>query len=145
MFPVRYPGKPTLPKLGFATAEVAEEPTRAEIQGKSIGSSEEARVATALDKLGFSYIYQYQILDIRGVKGAYVVDFLALTVPLSTPVEVFGNYWHRGQMSGDDDYRLRQIEQHFQSNANEVVIIWGNEVMTQDDAHAIVRRKVGRA
>src|SRR3990172_5817987 len=116
----------------------------AEIQGHS-ASTEEARVATSLGKLKHSYIFQYQVFDIPGVRGAYVVDFLVTsTVPLSTPVEVQGEYWHKGQMGSEDQFRLAQIEDYFRGEANPVVIIWGNEAMTQDDASAVVQRKIGR-
>ena len=137
---------PSLPKLSVFQPEVAGEEERTEIQGQSVQSREEARVATALDKLGHQYFYQFQILDMQGVQGAYVIDFLITsTVPMSTPLEVYGNYWHRGQLGSEDQYRLSQIEDHFKGQANEVVIIWGNEATTQEDANSVVESKVGRA
>ena len=146
-FPVQTPVAPSLPKLSvFQPGDEEESVERTEIQGQSVGSREEARVATALDKLGHRYFYQFRILDMKGVRGAYIIDFLVLsTVPLSTPVEVYGAYWHRGQLGSEDQFRLAQIEDHFRGEANDVVIIWGNEVQTQDDANAVVQRKIGPA
>ena len=117
----------------------------AEIQGHS-ASTEEARVATSLDKFKHSYIFQYQVFDIPGVRGAYVVDFLVTsTVPLSTPVEVQGEFWHRGQMGSEDQFRLAMVEDHFRGEANPVVVLWGAELQTQEESDQIVRRKIGPA
>lgn len=145
-FAVQPLAKPSLPKLSVFQPGGEEEVERTEIQGQSAGSREEARVATALDKAGHRYIYQYRILDMRGVRGAYVIDFLVVsTVPLSTPIEVYGAYWHRGQLGSEDQFRLAQIEDYFRGEANDVVVIWGNEVATQEDANAVVQRKIGPA
>lgn len=112
-FPVSYSSKPNIPKQGLPSPETQPD-ERVIIQGRSAGSKEEARVANGLEKLKHSYIYQYQILDIQGVRGAYVVDFLVTsTVPMSTPLEVFGEYWHKGQMNSQEQFRLIQIEDHF--------------------------------
>ena len=117
----------------------------AEVQGKS-ASAEEGRVAQALDKLGHSYDFQYQVFTITGVKGAYVLDFLVFTtVPFSTPLEVLGEYWHSGEMGRDDQLRMERIEFELGPNINETVMIWGSEAQTQEDTDEVVRRKVGRA
>ena len=117
----------------------------ASVQGKS-ASAEEGRVAQALDKLKHNYIFQYQVFNITGVKGSFVLDFLILsTVPFSTPVEVFGEYWHSGDITREDQLRIEQIEFELGPNINETQIIWGNEAQTQEDTEEVVRRKVGRA
>ena len=111
------------------------------IQPANIG---EARVATSLDRLRHRYIYQFQILDIKGVRGAYRIDFLVLTTaPLSTPLEVFGEYWHEGRMGDQDQFRIAQIEQHFRGKALPVVVVFGSEIQNQEDTDDVIRRKVG--
>jgi hypothetical protein len=117
----------------------------AEIQGKT-ASAEEGRVALALDKLKHQYIFQYQVFTITGVKGSFVLDFLVLTtVPFSTPLEVFGEYWHSANITREDQLRLERIEFELGPNINETQIVWGSEAQTQEDADEVVRRKVGRA
>ena len=117
----------------------------AEVQGKT-ASAEEGRVAQALDKLKHNYIFQYQVFSITGVKGSFVLDFLVLsTVPFSTPVEVFGEYYHSGDITREDQLRIERIEFELGPNINETQIIWGSEAQTQEDTEEVVRRKVGRA
>lgn len=116
------------------------------IQGRQADSQGEAWIATALDRLGHRYIYQYRILDIPNVAGAFEIDFLVLsTVPFSTPLEFFGEYWHEGRMGADDRLRLSLIEQHFRGRANEVIVIWGREAQTEEDVQDVVLKKVGPA
>ena len=103
-------------------------------------------MATALDKLKHSYNFQHQIFNITGVKGSYVLDFLVFTtVPFSTPLEVFGEFWHSANITREDQLRLQRIEFELGHNINETVIVWGNEAQTQEDADEVVRRKIGRS
>lgn len=117
----------------------------AEVQGKT-ASAEEERVAIALDKLKHSYNFQHQIFNITGVKGSYVLDFLVFTtVPFSTPLEVFGEFFHSAELTREDQLRLQRIEFELGPNINETVIIFGKEAQTQEEASEAVRRKTGRA
>lgn len=128
---------------GVITQILDEEKPRL-INGKQPANQGEARVATALDRLHHRYLYQYTILDIKGVRGAYRIDFLILTTaPQSTPLEVYGQYWHEGRMGEQDEFRLRQIENHFRGKANPVVVVWGKWIQTQDETDDIIRIKVG--
>src|SRR3990172_6333254 len=64
-------------------------------------SSYELRVARALDKLGLRYIFQYRLFpELRGI-GYSILDFLVSTVPLSTPLEANGDYWHQPMNNAD--------------------------------------------
>ena len=59
----------------------------AEVQGKS-ASAEEGRVAISLDKLKHDYIFQFQVFNITGDKGSFVLDLLQLpTVPFTNTLE----------------------------------------------------------
>ena len=117
----------------------------AEVQGKQ-ASAEEERVAIALSKLKHDYIFQFQVFTITGVKGSFILDFLVLTtVPFSTPLEVFGEYFHSANITREDQLRLEQIEFELGPNINETVIVWGGEAQTQKDTDEAILRKVGRA
>lgn len=111
------------------------------IQGQTPGSKEEWRVAQALEKMEIRYIYQYEILD-RYVRGGLVIDFLALTVPLSTPIEVYGEYWHRGELRSRDVQRIVQVDDHFRGQAQPLVVLFGKDLPDQDQADTTVRREI---
>lgn len=123
---------------------VVSEEERTTIDGQAAGSKEEARVATALDRLGHRYFYQFRVFDIAGVRGTFRIDFLVTsTTPLSTPLEVFGEFWHRGQLGSEDALRIALIEDHFRGEANPVAILWGRDLQTQEEANAAVVKTVG--
>ena len=116
------------------------------INGKEPANQGEARVATALDQLNHRYIYQFQLINIRGVRGAFRIDFLVLTTtPFSTPLEVFGEYWHSGRMGQEDQFRIAQIEAHFLGRAQRVVVVFGSEIQNQEMTDDIIRQKIGAA
>ena len=122
---------------------LAEQPT---IQGVVVGSANELNVGIALDRLGHQYFYQFRVFDIGGVVGDFRLDFLITsTVPYSTPLEVFGEFWHRGQLEAQDELRLQLIEDHFRGQANETVIVWGRESETMEEAYRVLLERVGRA
>lgn len=107
------------------------------IQGSTAHSWNEVYVARALDKLKIPYQYQYQ-MGFRGVRGDYSIDFIVYN-PFAVPVEIYGEYWHTGQLGADDRLRLAIIEQKFQRQA---IIIWGNECDTAEKAMAVVQARV---
>lgn len=116
------------------------------INGREPANQGEARAATALDRLNHRYLYQFLLLDIKGVRGAYRIDFLVLTTtPLSTPLEIFGQYWHSGRMGQEDSFRIAQIEAYFRGRAQKVVVVFGSEIQTQEMTDDIIRMKVGPA
>ena len=111
------------------------------IQGRVPGSAEEWRVSQALDQLKHRYIYQYQVFAVAGAKGTYYVDFLITsTVPNSTALEVFGEYWHEGQLGSDDRFRLSMIE----GELGPVKIVWGKDLGTVGEAKSKLIEEIGR-
>ena len=108
------------------------------IQGQTAGSWNEVYIAYAMDKLDIEYIYQYQFGTGRGVRGDYRIDFIVYN-PFAVPVEIYGEYWHTGQLGADDRLRLSIIENKFN---REAVIIWGNECDTPEKAEAVVRQRL---
>ena len=105
---------------------------------ESAPSDLEQRVIIALDKLNIDYIFQYVIFGGGTVRGGIIIDFLIS--PFDIPVEVFGDYYHESEFNSEDRMRLSRIEEYF---GREVIIFWGHELLTQEDADRIVKEKLG--
>ncbi len=109
------------------------------IQGAK-ASDIEYFVSLALDKLDIYYIFQYEILGGRTKRGGIVLDFLALTDPLSTPIDIRGNYWHQPKQRVEDDLGLAMMMAR--GNFAEPVIIYGAELTTPEQAYSTVKREL---
>ena len=107
------------------------------VMGKK-ATKNEANVALALEHEKLPFLFQYYYMGGRDVLGGYVLDFMVIT-PRWVPLEVFGEYWHTGQMASGDRLKIAILAQEF---GREPVIIWGNESDTYELALAAVRKKV---
>jgi len=107
------------------------------VHGKS-ATSNEYFVAAALDKLGIPFLFQVSYWGGRSLRGGQVLDFLVWN-PLETPVQVFGEYWHSGLLGSKDRLKLAQLQMLFDVP---IVILWGNETDSFQDALSAVREKV---
>lgn len=107
------------------------------VHGKS-ATSNEYFVAAALDKLGIPFLFQVSYWGGRSLRGGQVLDFLVWN-PLETPVQVFGEYWHSGLLGSKDRLKLAQLQMLFDTP---IVILWGNETDSYQDALSAVREKV---
>lgn len=96
--------------------------------------------ALALEQLQIPYEFQYVLWGGSSVRGGVRIDFVAYT-PFAIPIEVYGDYWHTGQLGSDDRMRNARIMQHF---GREVVLIWGTEAETFTETLTTVRRKLRR-
>src|SRR3990167_3544724 len=105
------------------------------VHGKS-ATSNEFFVAAALDKLKIPYIFQVSYWGGRSLRGGQVLDFLVWS-PLETPVQVFGEYWHRGLLGSKDKLKLAQLQMLFDVP---IVIIWGHESDSFETALNAVRK-----
>jgi len=110
--------------------------------GDSPATSYEYNVAIALIKLGIEFIFQYQFFGGRALRGGMVVDFLAFTSPLPTPIWVHGEYWHRGRQETIDKYQMAVLAQQQRGRLAAAVILWGTEVKTPEGALSAVRREL---
>ena len=106
----------------------------------SHASLNEYNVAVALERLGLDFIFQYDILGGRRLRGGAVIDFLVLTIPLPTPVFVNGDYWHRD--ATQEFYQRALVDQALRGQARPVIVLWGYESDTIEAATSAIRSKV---
>ena len=104
-------------------------------------SSYELRVARALDKLKLRYIFQYRILPERRGVGYSILDFLVLTVPLPTPLEVNGEFWH--QPANNQDQVLLEAQLNAAGRFNPLITLWDADLQDDDTTLASLRRELG--
>jgi len=145
-FPTPRYRKPSLQDYTFSDFKIAEivpedEELPTLIQGKAVGSKEEARVALALDILKYEYRYQYPILGGSHLRGGYIIDFVVETAPRPIPLEVQSERWHTGAFAGafsdDEMFRAYLIEHMF---GEPLRYVWGDELTTKSQAIGTVRR-----
>lgn len=133
----RFPSRRT-PSVGANFSAVKVERQNAEqigtIQGVTPGSVEEWRVAVALSKRNIEYRYQVPIRGGRSVRGGQVIDFILLT-PFSQPLQVFGEYFHPGELDPEERFNLAIIHQIFGRPA---IILWGSQLASQAQADAAI-------
>jgi len=133
--------KPDPDRLTLASAE---EQLPTVIQGKPVGSKEEARVAVALEILGWQYIYQRSYFGGAHVPGGIVVDFIVLTPITSTPLWVNSRYWHVIRNRRDKDIFQRSRLDRLNGLADSVEV-WDYELQTIDQAIRTLLAVLGRA
>lgn len=98
-------------------------------------------MALALMKIGHDF--QYPIEGGRALRGGQMIDFMAYTVPLWTPIYVQGDYWHGSKEKIEKDkWMMRRVRAALDYKCIEPVEIWEHEALTVDDAVAAVRRKL---
>ncbi len=109
------------------------------IHGQPAGSSLEWNVAQALDILGLSYQYQYEIGHGRQRRGGRVVDFLVYTPIRPTALMVQGRYWHTGRHA--DELEIESIKKLMNYQVD-VVEIWEENCLTVNDALQFLRQEL---
>jgi len=139
-FPIPKKGRTrsNAPPVFNASPAKGEEEVVGEIQGQHPASKEEWRVAVALSKFGVDYRYQVSYFGGRWFRGGQVIDFVVYN-PWPQPVQVYGEYWHTGQLGSEDTLKLARIRLVFGRDA---IILWGNELQDQEQANRTVRAKV---
>ena len=99
------------------------------------GSREEWRVAKALWYLEIDFHYQVVVKGGTDVRGGQVLDFL-LFIPFPRPAQVYGEYWHKGQLSSEERLKTAVIEQIY---GYEPFEWWGIDLETDEEALETVR------
>ena len=95
----------------------------------------EYNVALALQTLELVFSFQVEFAQGRRIRGGQVLDFLVYS-PFPIPLQVYGEYWHEGQLAADDSLKLAQLRTAFN---HDVEIIWGKEALTPEDALSACR------
>ena len=123
------------PEALLIKVEKAEENLPETVQGKGVGSKEEARVAVALPMLGLGFRYQVPIAGGRNFPGGLVLDFLVETTPLPTPMAVQSSYWHGTRKPrGQDLLMLAKIKRVMGHAWADPVEIWDDQLQSVADA-----------
>jgi len=74
------------------------------------------------------------------MRGGFILDFLFLTDPFSTPVWVNGDYWHRD--SSRAFLQLASLPADIRDTLALPVILWGVDCDTEEAARRSFREKV---
>jgi hypothetical protein len=143
MKPFQYPVKRRVKKIDATYSQPATEPQTVEkigeINGVTPGSVEEWRVAVALWHFKKRFEYQIPLFGGRSVRGGQVLDFLVLD-PFPMPLQVFGEYWHEGEMNSEERLNISRIENYFKQK---MIILWGSQLENQTMAINSVGRVLG--
>jgi len=110
------------------------------VRGKS-ASLYEYYVALALDKIKIPYEFQVPVMGGKILRGGQVIDFVVYTVPI-TPLEVNEEYWHRdATLEAKQELLINAIAKRY--GWGDLVILWGEDVETEEKALVSVRRLFG--
>lgn len=109
------------------------------IQGVSVDSKEEARVALALDQLKLPYEYQKEVFGGKRTRGGSVVDFWVYTTPYATPIYIQGKYWHRLSRSYNDTIIIEKLKNYYRGYINEPLLINAIDMLSVKKAYYFLR------
>lgn len=127
---------------GFYAENAEDEKLLQFIQGKSVDSKEEARACMALDYLRTDYIYHYEFRGGTQVRGGQVIDILAKTVPLWTPIYIQSEYWHGPTKKYEDTIKIREFKAANMGMFQDPIEIWDYDLTTIDQAIATMRARL---
>lgn len=128
------------------TPTIAREPAEVPglINGRAPGSSYEWRVAVSLWKYKWAFEYQVSYFGGRSLRGGQVIDFLVLTVPLPTPLYVYGEYWHSSVQSEKDKLQRALLTNYLHGQIAEPVILYGAALHSQETTDEAIYQIFGR-
>jgi len=128
------------PKEKLANTDSKEPPVSAMFVQNQKATAPEWRVAQALNRRGIGYDYQKEIMGGRD-PGGVVLDFYVYTVPLPTPMNVNGDYWHRLSKNYSDTLKEARTNAAMGQSANQMVVVWERDLGSVDDAYVELGRK----
>jgi len=111
------------------------------IQGLMPDSKEEFWISLALDKLGYEYIYQYQVFG-GNVMGGQKIDFWVLTAPLPTPLYIQSERWHGGSRALESKLKIQRVASEYFGQILPPIEIWDYEIPTPDMAVVVVKARL---
>ena len=124
-------------KSDFSTKLPAQLESPGLIQGQMPKSLPEWWASLALDKLKLGYEFQYSVMGGYSIRGGQIVDFFVYTVPLPTPVQIEGDYWHGGVKNAETQFKNAQLNRYFEGYAQKVEEIW---VEKSDDRESVFNK-----
>lgn len=101
-------------------------------------SLNEYNVSLGIEFLKLPYRFQYSPMGYHGLKGQYILDFW-IPDPYGYPIEVYGDWWHMGQLGANDKMRLAVLQKYFR---RPIIILWGRDTMTEAQALATLRKEL---
>ena len=114
------------------------------IQGKPVDSVEEARVAVALEILGWRFVFHKAYYGGRSTAGGIIVDFLILTPGAYTPLLVQSRYWHSiRDRRAKDFYQISRLSRI--PNLAAPLEIWDYEIKTVQQTIRVLMNRLGSA
>ena len=114
------------------------------IYGKQPGSTWEWMVAVGLWSLGWSFTYQVWVMGGRLLKGGQVIDFLVHTVPQSTPLYVYGDYWHGGPKKDADLLDRELLFSYMGGSVRKPQVLVGEQLVDQETTTNSLYKMFGR-
>lgn len=115
------------------------------IQNIMPDSKEEFWVYLALERLKLKYIFQYQAMGGRSVRGGQVIDFWVLTDPLPTPLYVQGMIWHyTAEKRQQSLLNIEILKRVMSGRILEPVEIFDYECPDPETTYLVVKRKLKR-
>ena len=88
---------------------------------------------------GMKYIYQYEFNGGRDVRGGQLIDFIAKTAPLWTPIYVNGEYWHGPHRKYEDTIKQREFARATRGSFLPPKILWDYELTSIEQARTIIK------
>jgi hypothetical protein len=143
VFKYKIPRKARLEEPAYnAQTEAHDEGLTGQVQGIAASDIEE-RFARALSKDSrvTSYLFREPVISRRNLPGQLEVDFVVLAGPLVIPIQIDGEYAHKGAAKKQEDALKDAMVNDFykQYGANLVVRINGDLLFDQSNTNKIVR------
>lgn len=111
------------------------------INGVQVGSKYELNVIRALQHYKVEFDIQVPFFGGRSVRGGQVVDVVAYTIPLPTPIFV-QSYWHTGAREAESILKVYAFEAAMSGEMEKPVQLWKEDCETFDQALESVKREL---
>lgn len=122
--------------------EDTEEELVMEYNGRTVGSKEEARACFALEYWNTEFYVQYEFNGGRNVRGGQLIDIMAKTIPLWTPIYIHGSYWHGPTKKYEDTIKMREFQKATRGYFKDPVVLWDYELTSKEQAINTIKEKV---
>ena len=115
------------------------------ILGRVPGSRWEWYTAVALVRYGWTFGYQISFFGGTRIAGGQRLDFMVYTLPLPTPLYVYGPHWHERKRMDRDNLQRQMLYNRLRGSIRRPVVFDEKHVSSQEVAFQSVFRTFGRA